>query len=301
MRVSRGLRVPAVFAAVVVIGGTNFLAVRYSNQELPPFWGAALRFAVVGALFFALMVLRRTALPRGAALVGAIVYGLPNFGLFYALAYWGLLSAPSALASVIVALVPLFTMFLASAVGLERLHSRGVAGALTATVGVGVVFREQLAAATPLTSILAFLGAATCIAVATVAAKRFPRTDPIATNAVGIVPGVGLLTVLSLVAGESWSLPAQAPAQLALLYLITLGGVGLFAGVLYVLTHWSASASSYVTVLFPLVTTAEGALFAHEPISAAFVVGAALVMSGVYLGSIRRGHRAAQAPAVVRA
>jgi drug/metabolite transporter (DMT)-like permease len=298
---SRSLSVPAVFAAVVLIGGTNFLAVRYSNQELAPFWGATLRFAVVGALFFALMAVRRTAIPRGAALVGAIVYGLPNFGLFYAFGYWGLLSAPSALASVIVALVPLFTMFLASAVGLERLHARGIAGAVVATVGVGVVFREQLAAATPLTSILAFFGMAACSAVATVAAKRFPRTDPIATNAVGIVPGVAFLAVLSLVAGESWALPAQAPAQLALLYLITVGGVGLFAGVLYVLTHWSASASSYVTVLFPLVTTVEGALVAREPISAAFVAGALLVMSGVYFGSIRGGQRRARPPEVVRA
>jgi probable blue pigment (indigoidine) exporter len=192
----------------------------------------------------------------------------------------GLLSAPSALASVVVSLVPLFTLFLATAAGLERRRSRSVAGALTAMVGIAVIFREQLAAAVPVASILAFVGMAASIAVATVAAKRFPRTKPFATNAVGIIPGVAFLAVLSFVAGEAWSLPTRGPAQLALAYLITVGGVGLFAGVLYVLTHWRASASSYVTVLFPLVTTIEGALLAHKPITGPFVVGTLLVMIG---------------------
>jgi hypothetical protein len=34
----------AAFTALVVVGGGNFLAVRLSNLELPPFWGAGLRF-----------------------------------------------------------------------------------------------------------------------------------------------------------------------------------------------------------------------------------------------------------------
>ena len=36
----------AAFLVSTVIFGSNFVAVRLSNQELAPFWGAALRFAV---------------------------------------------------------------------------------------------------------------------------------------------------------------------------------------------------------------------------------------------------------------
>ncbi|HEY6102605.1 MAG TPA: hypothetical protein VI007_05190 [bacterium] len=36
--------IPAAFLAVVIIGGSNFVAVRFSNRELPPFWGASIRF-----------------------------------------------------------------------------------------------------------------------------------------------------------------------------------------------------------------------------------------------------------------
>lgn len=31
----------AAFAAIVVLRGVNFVAARFSNAELPPFWGAA--------------------------------------------------------------------------------------------------------------------------------------------------------------------------------------------------------------------------------------------------------------------
>jgi hypothetical protein len=42
------------FVVLVVLGGGNFLAVRMSNLELPPFWGAGLRFGVAAALFGAI-------------------------------------------------------------------------------------------------------------------------------------------------------------------------------------------------------------------------------------------------------
>ena len=55
----------AVFVAVVLIGGTNFVAVRFSNRELPPFWGAGLRFAIAGALLVGFAAWRRIPLPLG--------------------------------------------------------------------------------------------------------------------------------------------------------------------------------------------------------------------------------------------
>ena len=39
------------FAGAVVIGGSNFVAVRFSNRELDPLWGAGLRFALAAAVF----------------------------------------------------------------------------------------------------------------------------------------------------------------------------------------------------------------------------------------------------------
>ncbi len=46
----------AAFVVAVIVLGVNFVAVRFSNQELPPFWGAALRFIIASVLLF--MVVR---------------------------------------------------------------------------------------------------------------------------------------------------------------------------------------------------------------------------------------------------
>jgi drug/metabolite transporter (DMT)-like permease len=276
----------AAYATMILIAGSNFVAVRFSNEELPPFWGATLRFAIACALFFSVMRWRGAVLPRGRALAGVAIYGALGFGAFYALMYWALVSVPAGLASVLVALVPLLTFFLAIAHGLERFRLRGVAGALIAVAGIAVVFVEQLGGAVEVAPLLACIAAAACAAESAVLAKLFPRVDPAATNAVGMLSGLAILAPLSLVAGEIWTMPQRTDTILAVTYLTTIGSVGLFALFLYVLRRWTATATSYLLVLSPLVTVAVASLLAGERISPQFAVGGVLVGVGVYIGAL---------------
>jgi drug/metabolite transporter (DMT)-like permease len=278
---------------VVLIGGSNFVAVRFSNAELPPYWGAALRFLPAGVLFFAAMVLSRIPMPRGAALRGAAIYGVLNFCASYALAYYGLVDAPAGTAAVIFATVPLFTLALVALHGQEAFRARGLVGALIALSGIALVFREQLSTDIPLPALLAILASAAVAAESGVLAKGLPRMHPIATNAVGMLVGGALLLALSLVAGEQRPLPRAPETWAALVYLSLVGSIGLFALFLAMLRRWTASASSYSIVVMPLVAIALGAALRSEVITAVFLVGAALVAVGVYIGALsgaaRRG------------
>jgi drug/metabolite transporter (DMT)-like permease len=276
----------AAYAVMTAIAGSNFVAVRFSNEELPPFWGATLRFAIACALFFAVMRWRRAALPRGRALAGVAVYGALGFGAFYALMYWALVSVPAGLASVLVALVPLLTFFFAIAHGLETFRLRGLMGALIAVAGIAVVFVEQLGGVVEVAALLACIAAAACGAESTVLAKLFPRVDPAATNAVGILAGLAILAPLSIIAGEVWTMPQRIDTMLAVGYLVTIGSVGMFALFLYVLRRWTATATSYLLVVSPLVTVAVASLLAGERITLQFAVGGVLVGLGVYVGAL---------------
>ena len=275
----------AVFVAVVLIGGTNFVAVRFSNRELPPFWGAGLRFAIAGALLVGFAAWRRIPLPLGPALPGVALLGVLNFGVAYALAYWGLLEAPSAMAATFVALVPLMTFFMATALGMERFRWSGVLGGAIAVAGVALVFVDQLRATVPPAALAALFLQAVAVAVSTVLLKRLPRADPIGTNAVAMLCGAALLFVIAFVARETPGLPSRPEVWAAFLYLVTLGGIGLFIGIVFIVLRWTASASAYVTVLFPVVTVAVGAILAGELVSLQFVAGASLVMIGTYVGA----------------
>lgn len=63
------------FAVVVLMAGANVVAVRFSNRELAPFWGAALHFLLADILLLALVLSWRLPLARGRGLVGAVAYG----------------------------------------------------------------------------------------------------------------------------------------------------------------------------------------------------------------------------------
>ncbi|MDP8929435.1 MAG: EamA family transporter, partial [Actinomycetota bacterium] len=62
------------FAVAVTLGGANFLAVRFSNRELPPFWGAGLRFSLAALLFVGIAFALRLRWPRGRELALTVVY-----------------------------------------------------------------------------------------------------------------------------------------------------------------------------------------------------------------------------------
>jgi drug/metabolite transporter (DMT)-like permease len=283
------------FLVVIIIGGSNAVAVRFSNLELPPFWGAAARFALAAVIFWIIVFSLKIAVPKGRGLLGAIVYGMLTVGLSYAFLYWALLEAPASLSMVVLALVPLLTFFFALAHRLEKFRGRGLFGALVALAGILVVGRDGLVAQVPLLSLLALVAGAACLAEGTVLFKLFPKSHPVATNAVAVTSGSILLTGLSLVTGEAWILPATSKTWMAYTYLVLAGTVLLFYLYLFVLGRWTASATSYSFLLFPISTIIIASWLAGEQISASVILGGLLVLAGVWLGALS-GSKPAPAP-----
>jgi drug/metabolite transporter (DMT)-like permease len=66
---------------------------------------------------------------------------------------------------------------------------------------------------------------------------------------------------------------------------------------LFVIQRLSASTASYQFLLLPLVTVLVSAVLTGEQITPAFLVGAAIVLAGVYIGIIRSAGRSAPAAA----
>ena len=275
----------AAFFVVVLFLGVNFVAVKFSNQELPPFWGASLRFIIACILLFSIARLRNIPLPRGAAFTGASLFGLLAFGINFGFLYWALTKVSAGLASVMFATIPLITLLIASSIGLERITWKGVLGALIVIAGVSLVFVEQLKFDIPLIYLGAVLLAAVSAALSGIVIKYFPKSHPIATNTVGMGAAAIALFIASLIAGESFRLPTLPSTWLALGWLITSSIVG-FVLMVWILSRWSATATSYIGVLTPLVTVVAASLLAGETPTIAFLEGAVLVLVGVYVGAL---------------
>jgi drug/metabolite transporter (DMT)-like permease len=278
----------ALFILSVLFTGFNAIGVHYVVAELDPFWGATLRFFPASLILFLVVFILRLPFPTGRALWGAVLFGVLNFGVSYAFIYFGLVKIQPGLAGVIMALVPLFTFFFAILHRQEKFRWRVLIGGLLAFAGIVFVFVEGLNSNIPLLYCFAVLLGAVCISEAGVVAKNYPKSHPITTSAIAMATGSLILFVLSILTGEKLVLPQKANTWFALTFLILIGSCLVFILFLYILKYWRASTLAYQFVLMPFVTITASAWITHETVNGMILIGAAFVLSGVFVGAFSR-------------
>src|SRR5438552_4649162 len=98
----------AAFAAVYIIWGSTYLAIRFAIETMPPFIMAGVRFLLAGGILYAWIRLSGTPRPtainwRAAAIVGGLLLLGGNGGVV-----WAEQRVPSGLTALLVAMVPLW-------------------------------------------------------------------------------------------------------------------------------------------------------------------------------------------------
>lgn len=279
----------AAFIVGTMLAGGNAVAVRVSNRELDPLWGAGLRFLLAACLLGAVMAVMRLTLPRSRALLGVLLYGTLIFGGAFSFSYYALVRIHAGLGQTLLALVPLATLLLAVLQRQERLRLTAIVGTLVSIAGIGVISGVSGTDSVPGLSLLAVFGAVLCFAQATVLVRHFPPVHPVTTNAVGMATGATILVALSLFLNESIVLPERGATWLALTYMVVLGSGPVFVLYVVVVRLWSASRAAYTFVLIPLVTVLLSAWLDNEPIDTGLLLGGLLVLTGVYVGALRQG------------
>ena len=278
----------AAFGALALLAGGNGVAIRFSNRELDPLWGAGLRFLLAAVLLFALSALLKLSLPRGRALTGALLYGVFQFSGAFGFFYYALVQVHAGLGQTLLALVPLATLVLAVVQRQENLSARAVVGTLLGLAGVGLVSSDPLRGSVPAVSLLAVLGSVLCFAQAAVIVRRFPPVHPVVINAVGMLAGAAVLLIASAPANESFVLPERIETWAALAYMVVAGSIAVFLLLVFVIQRWTASRAAYVMVVIPVVTILLSAWLDDEPVRAGLILGGLLVLTGVYVGALRR-------------
>jgi drug/metabolite transporter (DMT)-like permease len=259
--------------------------VSFSNHELPPLFGASLRFALASLLFLLIRGIQRVPLPDRRASAGAALYGLLGFGASYALLYYALVGLEAGTISVIMAAVPLFTLVFAVLLGQERFTFRGVAGGLLAIAGIFVISLGTVAVGHNTSYLIAAILGAIATAGSSVVVKALPEARPVNMNTIGMGSGAIVLAMGSLVVGEPWHLPQNPQTWVAVGWLVIFGSVGLFQLLLFVIQRLTASAAVYAITGMPVVAIGFGALLLDQPITVEVLAGAALVLIAVYVGA----------------
>ena len=196
---------------------------------------------------------------------------------------------PAGLGGTIMASVPLLTVMLAAAHRLEQLRLRGVVGAVVALAGIAVMSSGALAGDVSVISVLAIVVAAAIAASESgIVLKLLPSAHPVVTNAIGM--SVGAVLLLAPVARRRRVLERarQSPSVWAALIYLVIASPFLFMLFVYVIRRWTATGASYQFVLFPIVSVIGGALLLGEDVTSSLLLGAPLVLLGVYVGALSR-------------
>jgi drug/metabolite transporter (DMT)-like permease len=146
-----------------------------------------------------------------------------------------------------------------------------------------------------LVSVLAVVVAAAAAAESGIVLKLLPSSHPVVTNAIGMSVGAVLLLVLSLVTGDSWE-PPESPSVWGAVVYLAIASPFLFMLVVYVIQRWTATGASYQFVLFPIVSVIGGALLLGEEVTSSLLLGAPLVLAGVYIGALSGSEEATDLP-----
>jgi len=301
--------VVAAFAAVYVIWGSTYLAIRYAVETIPPFLMGGTRFLIGGVILYAWSRKRGAAAPTGPQWRAAAITGILLLVFGNGAVIWSEQHVASGLVALIVAIVPLWM------VTLDWLRPGGSrpAPAVLLGVGLGLVGLALLigpdaiapngASAINVRAALVPVFGALLWAAGSIFSRYAPRpgSAQMATGMQMLAGGAAFL-IVSVIAGEPrhFSLAAVAlPSWLGYLYLVTFGSLLGFTAYIYLLGATTPAKAATYAYVNPVVAVILGWAVAGEPFTPRMLVAAAIILGAVALITLANAKRVAQAPAPI--
>jgi drug/metabolite transporter (DMT)-like permease len=282
----------SLYALLVAIWSSTWVAIKVGLEDTPPLLGAGVRFALAGVGLLVLARLRGRSLSTDRVLAGVLAV-LP-FAATYGLIYWGEQYVPSGLAAVLFGVLPIYVALIASVwLRDEPLRPRLLAGVVLALAGLVLAFSESVALGDSRWAVVAALA---CVvaplggAIGSVTTKRRGAgVDALVLNGWAAVGGGALLLVASAVS-ENWSRAAWTVGAVgSIVYLAAFGTALAFVTLTRLLAELPAVTMSFIALLLPFGALAFGALVYGEPLTVAELGGAALVAAGIAVAQLPLG------------
>ncbi len=286
-RLARGDAAPLLgLGVLVVIWGLSVPVMKLGLESISPFTLAALRYLAAAPCF--ILFLFSQPLPPRRLLLGMVGLGVLGVDLGQATQIAGLAYTSAALATVITATIPLFTVLLAAFKLRQKLLPPHTLGFILALAGIAcaVIGAPGALAGGGLLGILLLLIASISIALyyvlGTAIALRTNALVVAAWSSLAAVPGLAALSLFEL------SRVPFHPSLSGLFVVLYLGVLTTVAGMWLWFTgmrRLPARIAASTQYLQPLIGVAASAAMFGDKIGPLFGVGVAAVLGGVALAS----------------
>lgn len=303
------VKIVAAFAAVYIIWGSTYLAIRIAIETLPPFLMAGVRFLIAGMLLYGWSIGRAESSPtraqwRAAAVIGALLLLGGNGAVV-----WAEQLVPSGMTALLVAVVPVW-MVLLNWLWLKGRRPGGstVLGLVLGFAGLALLVGPDSliggGAVHPIGALVLMIG---CVswAVGSIYSKGAAQpTAPLLATGMQMLVGGALLVLAGLLTGEPARLELAAVSlrsALAMMYLIVFRAIIGFSAYTWLLRVVHPARVSTYAYVNPVVAVILGWALAGEAFTPRMALATVVIISGVLLvtrdhGTATQRHPAHEGP-----
>ena len=276
--------------SLAAMWGSAFMFVKLGIASVPPATLVASRLALGALLLYAVMRLRGLALPPlGRRWIPFAVLAIVGNSAPFYLISWGQQFIDSALAGILMAVMPLTTLLLAHFfVAGERMRANRAVGFSVGFSGILVLMGPAVLSGLggsllEVTAQATVLAGALCYAANSVMARRLVATDFLVTSTSVLIVATIVTAPLALVLDRPWTLAPSVSSAAAIIWL----GIGptALATLLYFRLIAAAGPTfmSLVNYLSPLVALLAGVLLLGEKPGLTAFAGLGLILLGIGL------------------
>ncbi len=288
------------FAAVCLIWGTTYLAIKVALETIPPFLMGGMRYLIAGILLALWLLARGQTIPPvrewgRLAMLGFLMIALGNGGVVWAEQYLA-----SGLTAVVIATSPFWMVAIdAWLPGADRLSARQWGGLCIGFLGIVMLVWPDisLGGVTGRGVVLGVLSVqVACIGWAI--ASAYTRRHSMSRNVLGVAAvqmffGGLFMTLAGTAMGEWTHLSFSSRTLASLVYLTLAGSVVAFAAYSYALRHLPIATVSLYTYVNPVIAVALGTLLLGEPFRLSMIAAALVIVVGMLVvRPVRRRSRA---------
>ncbi len=285
-----------ILIVLVIIWGSAFMFTKLALANFPPTTFVAFRLIMGAIILLIVLFFQRRAYqsitPR-EYFIFTIMAILGNALPFFSIS-WGQQYVDSSLAGILMAVMPLATLFLSHFfLPDERLNSRRLFGFLLGFAGVVILLNPKalltLDMGNALKAELAILFGAFCYAINTIIARKKAHNDDLLTSAYVLTIASVFMLPISINIEDPWiNLPITPLALFSLLFMGVLATA--LATVFYFRLIRSAGPAflSQINYLIPVWAMLVGAIFMGETIHLSAVFALVLLLTGLTLANTNR-------------
>jgi drug/metabolite transporter (DMT)-like permease len=283
--------VPLALAAVYLIWGSTYLAIRFALEGgFPPFLLGGIRFAIAGAVLYGVLRLRGMGAPTRAQWGNAAVMGVLLLLLGNGMVNLAEQTVSSGMAAVAVASAPLWMGIFAAMRG-DRPTRLEWLGLAIGFVGVLWLNADSSLTASP-KGLVALLVASVAWSYGSIWSRGRDLAPPFMNAAAQMLCGGVAMLVVGLVLGERMHALPTPTALGAFAYLVVAGSWIGFSAYVWLLGNVRPALAGSYAYVNPAIAVMLGAALAGERFEAVELVAMGVILLGVVAISLAKAARA---------